>query len=153
MVLFQKIKYGYRNLVAKLKNSDGNPHKIALGIAIGVFVGVTPSFPFHTAIALGLAMLLKGSRIAAAAGVWVSNPVTMPLFYIASYKIGAYFLGNASQIDISKQSFSELVNTGFDITHATILGSILIGSVLSVIAYLLALQLITVLRNRRIADA
>lgn len=148
MASLQKFKNGCRNLVARIKKGEGNPHKIALGIAIGVFVGVTPSFPFHTAIALGLAMLLRGSRIAAAAGVWVSNPVTLPLFYIASYRTGAYFLGAPALQGISKQSMTELVHTGLDVTHATILGSLLIGAILSVIAYFSAFQLIIIYKNR-----
>jgi uncharacterized protein (DUF2062 family) len=152
MVMFHKLKYGCRNLIARLQNFEGNPRKFALGIAIGVFVGVTPLFPFHTAIALFLAMLLNGSRIAAAAGVWVSNPVTMPLFYIISYKTGMFFLGKTSPVDIPQQSFSQLVGTGLDITQAMITGSILVGFILSVAAYVASLHLIAVFRNRRVAD-
>lgn len=151
MQIYRKIKYGFRSLIAKLRIYEGNPHKIALGVSIGVFVGATPTFPFHTVIALALAMLLKGSRIAAAAGVWISNPVTLPLFYIASYKTGAFFLGQAAIVDISQQSIFELVETGVDITHAMFLGSILIGFVLSVAAYPITLRIMAVLRSRRLA--
>jgi uncharacterized protein (DUF2062 family) len=148
MVIFQKFKHSWDKLVVRLINYEGNPRKIALGVAIGVFIGVTPLFPFHTAIALIFAMLLKGSRIAAAAGVWVSNPVTLPFFYIITYKTGAFFLGKAPNADISQRSFSELVHAGLGITHAMILGSIMIGFILSVVAYLATLQLISAFRKR-----
>lgn len=152
MVMYRKIRNRCRHLIGRLKSYEGDPRKIALGIAIGVFVGVTPLFPFHTAIALVLATLLKGSRIAAAAGVWVSNPVTLPFFYIATYKTGAFFLGGNATANVCRSSFSELVVAGIDITHAMILGSIVIGFILSTATYFLTLQLFAVLRNRRAID-
>jgi uncharacterized protein (DUF2062 family) len=151
MAIFHKFRDCVGKWIARLKNYEGNPRKIALGVAIGVFIGVTPLFPFHTVIALLLAMLLKGSKIGAAAGVWVSNPVTLPFFYIITYKTGALFLEGTPDVNISQQSFSDFVHAGLDITHAMIMGSIVIGIVLSIAAYLATLQLISALRKRRAA--
>ena len=146
-----KLKQRYRSLVARFKNIKGDPHYIALGVAIGVFVGCTPFFPFHTSIALVLAMLFSGSRIAAAAGVWVSNPITLPFFYITAYKIGAFFLGITAPINLSKQSFPELIDKGLDITQAMILGGVLMGIVLSIAGYFIALRVVSAFRDHRVA--
>lgn len=153
MTRFFNIRHRYRRLVAGLKNFNGNPRDIALGMAIGVFISATPFFPFHTSIAIVLAFLLKGSRIAAAAGVWVSNPVTLPFFYITTYKTGAFFLGITSPVDLSGQSFSELLNLGVDISRAMILGGIIIGFILSLAAYFATLRIIEIFKNRRIAGS
>ena len=152
MTLSRKVYRRYRGLIAGLKHTKGDPHYLALGMAIGAFVGTTPFFPFHTPIALVLAILLKGSRIAAAIGVWVSNPITLPFFYIGSYKIGAFFLGITAAIDFSWRSFPELLETGFDITRAMILGSFIIGIFLSIIVYFITLQVVPAFRDRRITD-
>lgn len=69
-----------KRLVARLKHLQGDPHRIALGMAVGVFIGVTPTFPFHTMLALAIATLMRGSPAAAAIGVWFGNPLTMPFF-------------------------------------------------------------------------
>jgi len=52
-------KYNLRELVRRVKKLEGNPHYIAMGMAIGVFVGITPTMPFHTVIAVALALILN----------------------------------------------------------------------------------------------
>ena len=36
----------------RVNNFHGDPHFVAMGMAIGVFVAATPSMPFQTAIAI-----------------------------------------------------------------------------------------------------
>jgi len=90
---WNKIKKHFCSLLEKIKRLQGNPHYIAMGMAIGVFVGVTPTIPFHTALAIALAFVLRGSKPAAAIGVWIANPLTIPLFYYGSYKVGILLSG------------------------------------------------------------
>ena len=53
----------------------GLPEEIAKGVALGIFIGMTPTFGFQMAIALLFAYLLRENRLAAILGVWVTNPV------------------------------------------------------------------------------
>ncbi len=92
--MFREEIEGYFDRIRKL---NGNPHYVALGMAIGVFVAITPTIPFHTILAIGLAFLLKASKPAAILGVWVSNPFTVVFLYFACYKAGHLFLENSSQ--------------------------------------------------------
>ncbi len=78
--------------VGKVKKLPGDPHYIAFGIAIGIFVAMTPTIPLHTIIAIALAVLFKASKPAAILGVWVSNPFTVVFLYFACYKAGHFFL-------------------------------------------------------------
>lgn len=86
-----------KKFVQRVKELNGDPHYVALGLAIGVFIAITPTIPFHTAFALGLAFLLKASKPAAILGVWVSNPVTVVFLYIACYKAGFLFFDHPGQ--------------------------------------------------------
>ena len=52
----------------------GAPEQIALGMALGVFIGMTPFLGFHTVIAVMLAAVFKWSKIAAGVGVFITNP-------------------------------------------------------------------------------
>jgi hypothetical protein len=65
-------------------------------MAIGVFISITPTIPFHTVLALGLAFLLRASKPAAYIGIWFSNPVTIPFLYLACYKVGVFILPDCS---------------------------------------------------------
>lgn len=87
----------------KVKNLNGEPHYVALGMAIGVFVAVTPTIPFHTFLAVSLAILLRASKSAAILGVWISNPFTVVFLYFACYKTGHFFFQEASQAVASIQ--------------------------------------------------
>jgi len=83
--------------VEKIKKLHGDPHYVALGMAIGVFTAITPTIPFHTILAIALAFLLKASKPAAILGVWVSNPLTLVFLYIACYKVGHFFFEDSGQ--------------------------------------------------------
>ena len=90
---FLSPRYWWREFWRQLRELRGKPHEIALGMAIGVFVAITPTIPFHTVLAVSLAALVRGSKLAAALGVWVSNPLTIPIFYYGSYRLGRFVLG------------------------------------------------------------
>ena len=77
--------------IEKVKKLNGDPHYVAFGMAIGVFVAMTPTIPFHTILAIILAILLNASKPAAVLGVWVSNPFTVVFLYFACYKVGLFF--------------------------------------------------------------
>lgn len=78
-------KYYYLRLL-RLK---GSPHSLALGSAIGVFVGITPTIPLHTIIIFILCIFTRSSFIAAIITSWlVCNPLTYIPQYYLSTKIG-----------------------------------------------------------------
>jgi len=54
--IHKNLRYNIRQYGQKIKQLQGDPHHVALGMAIGVFVGVTPTIPFHTVIAVALAL-------------------------------------------------------------------------------------------------
>ncbi len=92
--LFKK-KMG--DLLIKIKELQGEPHYLARGMTIGVFVGITPTIPFHMVLAIMLAFVLRGSKPAAVLGCWVSNPFTIPFLYFGSYKAGLFLFGKSAK--------------------------------------------------------
>ena len=91
------IKEKFKQFAEQVKKLNGDPHYVALGMAIGVFIAITPTIPFHTILAIVLAFLLKASKPAAILGVWVSNPVTVIFLYYACYKAGYIFFPGSEQ--------------------------------------------------------
>lgn len=171
----KKIKGWYNNLkdrihhfAMRLARLQGDPHYIALGLAIGVFISATPTIPFHTALGVGLAFIFKGSKPAAAIGVWLSNPVTIPFFYIASYKTGAFLIGSgSSDKNVSIMSLLETfeghiplgekfsIITGFitqnvEIAYSLILGGFIIGIPPAVLTYFLTKRIISIIHLEKI---
>ena len=64
----------FGQMLVRMRQLEGNPHCIALGMAVGIFVSITPIIPLQTIVAVALAFVLRGSKSAAALGTWLSNP-------------------------------------------------------------------------------
>lgn len=142
------IKNRLKALFVRLKELQGDPRYIAIGMAIGVFVGVTPTIPFHTVIALALAFIFRGSTPAAAIGVWFANPVTIPIFYIGSFKLGMLILNKPIPFDVKFESITELMSLGLDVTIAMIVGGAILGILPAIIAYILTYRIMTRVREK-----
>jgi len=145
MNLREKIQH----LITRFKQLNGDPHYVALGMAIGVFISVTPTIPFHTVIALALAFILRGSKAAAAIGVWFSNPITIPLFYKGSYDLGISILGNSAPFSTEYESILELLKLGADVTIAMMTGGVILGILPAIAAYFITRRIFIKLRLRK----
>ena len=117
-------------------------------MAIGIFVSMTPFFPFHTAIAVSIAVVLRGSKRAAAVGVWLSNPLTIPLCYYVIYKMGMFILGDDTAYNPDWKTFSDILEMGFTIVTAMIIGGAVIGSALAIPAYYTTKRIFTRIQRR-----
>ncbi|MBW2407340.1 MAG: DUF2062 domain-containing protein [Deltaproteobacteria bacterium] len=142
-------RHSISDFIDRVKNLEGDPHYIAMGMAIGVFIGITPTMPFHTVLAVGLAIILRGSKAAAALGVWFCNPITAPIFYWGSYKAGMYLLGNPAPFDVKYESILELLDLGMDVTIAMIMGGVILGILPGIASYFITRKIITTLRLRK----
>ena len=131
--------------INRVKNFSGDPHYVAMGMAIGVFVAATPTMPFQTAIAIALAYILRSSKAAAAIGVWLSNPITFPVFYLASYKVGTLLFGISVSYDAGSKPV-HILKLGADITVAALTGGIIIGLCLSIATYFITRKIYTKMR-------
>ena len=162
--------YKKESLVARFKQLQGDPHNIALGMGIGVFVAVTPTIPFHTAIALFLAWIAKGSKTAAILGVWVSNPLTVIFLYLACYKVGLFFMGTPSgdahtiktlvlHLEdstplLDKLSFfTHFIQTKLKVFLAMNLGGVILGIPAGILAYFITKHLMIKIRLQKIKNS
>jgi len=142
------VKERLKALFIRIKELQGDPRYIATGMAVGVFVGVTPTIPFHTLIAIALAFVFRGSKPAAAIGVWFANPVTIPLFYIGSFKVGTLILNKPIPFDAKFESITELMTLGLDVTIAMIIGGAILGILPAIISYFLTYRIMTTVREK-----
>ncbi|MGQ9687580.1 MAG: DUF2062 domain-containing protein [Desulfobaccales bacterium] len=96
MNLKRTLKYHW----LRFRRLQGDPKRLALGAALGVFIGFTPTIPFHTILALSLASLLRVSIITAYMGIWISNPVTWVPQYLLAYEVGRHLLFRGEPLGI-----------------------------------------------------
>lgn len=144
----------FSQMLVRMRQLEGDPHYIGLGMAVGVFVSITPIIPLQTVVAIAFAFLLRGSKSAAVLGTWLSNPLTIPLVYYANYKLGCVLLGYEKTLDsITFNSFSQLMELGLDVIWAMVVGGVVIGTMLGAVAYFVTLRVfISIRRRTRQAD-
>jgi uncharacterized protein (DUF2062 family) len=117
----------------------GNPREIALGFALGLFVGMTPTIGFQIPIAVFVAALFKWNKISAAVAVWITNPLTAPLIYSFSYFVGAKMLGfKIAPKLLTGLDLPTLKEAGAKILLATTVGGVVVGIPLALLGYYLA---------------
>ena len=117
----------------------GRPREIALGFALGIFIGMSPTMGIQMPIAVFIAALLKWSKIAAVFGVWITNPFTSPFIYGLTYVVGARVLGLETIIalpdEVTWSTVKELLKNAPVIMGALTVGGIIVGLPLSVLSY------------------
>lgn len=147
-----KIKKALHQVYDRLIKTRGTPKEIAFGFALGIFIGLTPTMGFQMAIAVFLASLLKCSKIAAAAGVWITNPVTAPIIYAITYLIGAKVMGvrnrNIVTDDINTTAFHKILEKTPDFFWSLTIGGFIIGIPLAIIAYYFCFSAVSKYQNQ-----
>lgn len=128
----------------------GLPEEIAKGMALGIFIGMTPTFGFQMGIALVFAYLLKENRLAAILGVWVTNPLTAPLIYAVEYEMGRILLGLPRARLPVELSFEAYAKLGWNIIAPLWVGGVISGVILGSLAYFLTLRLVPVVKSWRV---
>jgi uncharacterized protein (DUF2062 family) len=97
----------FRYVYLRFIRLRGSPHELALGMAFGIFAGMTPIMPFHMVVAVALALVFKASKITSTAGTWICNPLTIYPLYKYCYHIGSSILG----LDPNKVILSSVAET------------------------------------------
>ena len=96
-----------KNFKQLLNDHLYNPHHSAqlkaASVAFGVFMGIIPIWGFQLVAAIFLAILFKLNKPLVIIAANISVPPMIPVIIFASYKAGAFWMGNnAMQIDFSR---------------------------------------------------
>ncbi len=147
--------------VKRMLRLKGDPFSLARGAGIGVFVGLTPTIPFHTALTGLFCLLVRGNvLVGLACNALVSNPLTIPLHYAAAWMVGSLFFPDVSSWEqvsgmlielshVSLMDMSALLGYGLRILGPLFVGGVLIAFLPAILSYFIALRLYIALHRRR----
>ncbi|MGE0760057.1 MAG: DUF2062 domain-containing protein [Pirellulaceae bacterium] len=79
-------------MIHHVLHADDPPHRLALGMAIGVFVTFTPTIGFQMMLVVLFAWLLRGNKVVGLPIVWLTNPATIVPLYYPCYVVGRVLL-------------------------------------------------------------
>ena len=128
-----------RRIYERFLKIRGRPREIALGFALGIFIGMTATMGIQMPIAVFFAAIFKCSKISAASGVWITNPFTAPFIYGITYVVGAHLLGLKTTMTLPEELtwsiVREMLKNAPVIFGALTVGGILVGLPLAVFGY------------------
>lgn len=151
-----KLKYYH------LLRIEDTPRKVAWGAAIGVFIGIFPSFGLGIIISFILAWIFKFNKTAAVVGSCIMNFITSPFFWALSMFTGALIM----QVDIhqlqeahangrillEEMNISNLMtflSQSWYLALAYLVGNLIISTIFAVATYWLLLKSILAYRERK----
>ena len=127
-----------RRLLERLRgvlSLDDPPWRIALALAVGVFISCTPTFGFQTLIALFVATVARLNRAATVTGVWINLPWVTPFVYAGALKVGSVVVTDMSGAG------------GF--WMMLLVGTTIVGAVAAVVTYCISFGALSWRRRRR----
>lgn len=131
-----------------LHNEDSHAKK-ALSIALGIFIGISPFWGFHTILVLALAVVLRLNKVIAFAFSNVSFPPFIPFIIYASLKVGSYFVASEANLLFDKSITLASIQNHI---QQYVIGSLVLATICAVffgsIAYLLLL-FFTTFKNKK----
>lgn len=167
-------KRAFQYLRHRLGRLPDQPHRIARGIAAGVFISFSPVFGLHMIGAAAIAWAMRGNVIAALLATFVGNPVSYPFIALGGMRLGHAMLGSHFDGGIRHSFWRNFADATHDLrlnlvamftdapTHWAsmarffdeiflpyLVGGTVLGVVAGVIAYYLTLPVISAYQHRR----
>ncbi len=116
---------------------NASPYAIAMGVACGAFTSFTPLLGLHILLAFAIAYLLRANLIAAAIGTAVGNPLTFPLIWASTFRVGRTVLGQTVEGDaepnldgpesISVEEFTGFFEQAWPVAKPMLVGAVPLG--------------------------
>lgn len=140
---------------------DDPPRRIALALAVGVFISCTPFWGLHTLLSIAVATLLRLNRAVTVTGTWLNLPWFAPFVYGTALAVGALIVPGAAHAPAA--SLADVLHTPGSLSWRSVLlwangvslrllaGTTVVGLVAALVTYVVALNLIA-LRRRRPTD-
>ncbi|MEI7662559.1 MAG: DUF2062 domain-containing protein [Bacteroidota bacterium] len=129
-------------------NSQDSNLKLALSVALGLFIGVTPIWGWQILTAFGLAHLFKLNKFITVTASNISLPPMLPFIIFASYFLGGWVMG------VNMAHVSYFHGIGFqwikDNLIQYLLGSVILGALLSLVFGPVTYLFLTIFRKRHV---
>lgn len=123
-------------------------HSIALGFAIGTFIGIFLPIPILS-IPLALLIILfnkKISKLALFGAILFWNFLTLPPVYLLSYKIGKLLF---NEVDVVKFNIV-ILDRIYNFSREFLIGNFILAVLISVASYFIVKKIVYLIRKRKL---
>ena len=167
---------GFQYVRHRMHRLPGTPEQIARGVFAGVFASFTPFFGMHFVVAALIAMVMRGSILAALLGTFVGNPLTYVPIAFLSLQTGHWLLGSTMRGELNESLFHKFSAAAGDLWHNVVtmftpetahwdelsrfyddvffpwmIGSLIPGTIFGLLFYYISVPVIRAYQKRRTA--
>jgi uncharacterized protein (DUF2062 family) len=138
---------------------DDPPGRVALALAVGVFISCTPFWGLQTVLSLAVATIFRLNRAVTVTGAWLNLPWFAPVVYGFALHIGALVLPDLHGADVaeivellrmsSALSAAEMLELLRSVSLALLIGTAAVGTVAGAITYVGAFVFLKRIRAAR----
>ena len=121
-----------RDFLRRTGSLDVDEFTLARGVAVGLFIGLTPTVGIQTVLMLAASALLRANFPAALVVSCLNNPLTFPAFYFGFHQLGQVLM---QYLPIRFASLSGLEEEIAQETTALILGSLAVAAPVALVGY------------------
>ncbi len=136
----------------QLLHLDDPPPRLALALAVGVFIGCTPLWGLQTVLSVVVALVFGLNRAATVLGAWLNLPWVAPFVYGLAIKVGsamvpdptgvreawlAYLLEHPAAV-----SWRDVVSLLEEVSLPLLAGTTVVGAAAAAVTYAVALRVI-----------
>jgi uncharacterized protein len=150
----------WRQLLVRLRallHLDDPPQRIALALAVGVFISCTPLLGLQTLVAIVVATVFRLNRAATVTGVWVNLPWFTPVVYGAALTVGGWILPDPGETRDAWVAYfmsrpfglrwQDLMTLLEELSTALLVGSTVVGLAAAMVTYVVAVSFISARRR------
>ena len=147
--ILERFRRIFRYIYLRLARVGGDPRHIGLGFAVGVFLGIFPTFGVGAPLALLIASLLRWNRISAVLGTLVMNPFTTPFFWTLSGSLGAAIFRVDAKKVLQSVGDGERMKSLSEAALIYLTGNTIISLAGAVVSYFVSRNLVMAYRENR----
>ena len=150
-----------RFMIYRVMSLNDTPHRIALGVAIGIFVTFTPTIGFQMILTFLLSLLFNANKFVGVPFVWISNPLTIVPIYMPSYWLGFWLIGgngdesvlrNLAEAVITDGGWTDRVRAFWHAIEPIVwqlwVGSLIVSAFLGMITYIVVYKMTVFYRKK-----
>jgi uncharacterized protein (DUF2062 family) len=150
-----------RTAVSTLRLINDSPHRIALGMALGLLVSWTPTVGLQTLFVVPIAWAIRANPIAAVIGIYLSNPLTMIPMYWLEYEVGNAILDSSIEEEdvealwaagTTAEFAQAAAQAGWQVWLAMWAGGLVLGIVSSIAGYFATHWLVVKTRSVKLSE-
>ncbi|MBT3278674.1 MAG: DUF2062 domain-containing protein [Phycisphaerales bacterium] len=147
-------------IVHKVLMLDDTPHRIALGVSIGMFWTFMPVIGLQMILTGLTSFALRANKLVGMPFVWISNPATIIPCYVPSLFLGQWMLGKpVGEFEALNQAFEfeggpidtamQWLEAVWSVAGELFLGCFVVSCIIAVASYFIFYRAIILYRRHR----